>query len=495
MDYKYTFVKMGSPLEDARDEPNPLYPTRNRIILDVGNDLRPGVIDTHHLPGGVMVDGKQLKSTTAVLASYPFLVLDNIDSDAGSVELVMHQEPDLDCFAAVYLARSLIEQGNLPPHTAHLADYVEQVDRGLVLINRNTIFSLAAIACAIDEVFKNQNPDLRGPALWEQSLRRGLEMIAYIMQRLAEMMPEERSLVHPALFAILHPFQDEMNLLRNDYDQYLKERDNRDWTEITRTRVPAWTNGGHELQEVDALFWKRPPHCVLHKHWARGDYWCSVDGKGFILTFIPFEGKTVDLSGIEIKHPSGQTNINTCRTVISVNPALSFHLNGLASALEAAECEREEEVFGEDLSKWRSREKQRSNIPYCDNEDPWYDGHAFDYTIVDAPGTGSLLTVAEIKAITLEFTKPSLKSHYCNLVIPFEFSHKIYPDLVNWCHKNKQIKDNSDKELAETFTQAVRNYLFSATPGQDGLPHRIYLKMDSVNPQINGSRRGPFFPN
>lgn len=479
MNYKYTFVKMGSQLEDARDEPNPLYPTRNRIILDVGNGLRPGVIDTHHLPGGVMVNGKQLKSTTAVLTSYPFLVLDNIDSDAGSVELVMHQEPDLDCFAAVYLARSLIEQGNLPPHTAHLADYVEQVDRGLVLINRNTISSPAAIACAIDEVLKNQNPELGRPALWEQSLKRGLEMITYIMQRLAEMMPEERSLFHPALFAAQHPFQAEMELLKNDYEQYKKERDDRDWTEFTRIRVPAWTDRGHELQEVDALFWKRPPQCVLHKHWARGDYECSMDGKGFILTFIPFEDKTVNLSEKDIQHLSGQSNINTCRTVISVNPALSFHLNGLASALEVAECEREKEVFNKGFTKWRSRKARRfPDIPWCNNEDPWYDGHAFDYTIVDAPGTGSLLTVAEIKAITLQFTKPSLKSHRCNLVIPFEFSHKIYADLVKWCHENKQIKDNPDKEFAQTFTQAVRNYLFSATRGQDGLPHRIYLKMD-----------------
>jgi len=476
MNYKYTFVKMGSLVRETPE----LHPTRNRIILDVGNDLRLGVIDTHHLPGGAMVNGKQLKSTTAVLASYPFLVLDNIDSDAGSVELVIHQEPDLDCFAAVYLARSLIEQGNLPLHTAHLADYVEQVDRGMVLVNRNTILSPAAIACAIDEVLKLQKPEIGGPALWEQSLQRGLEMIAYIMQRLEQMLPEERSLVHPALFAAQHPFQEEMELLRNDYEQYIKERDTRDWTEIARIRVPAWTDRGHELQEVDALFWKRPPQCVLHKHWARGDYEHSSEDLGYILTFIPFEGKTVDLSELKIQHPLGQTNIDTCRTVISVNPALPFHLNGLASALEATECEREKEVFGEDFSKWRSRKTRRfPDIPWCNNADPWYDGHAFDYTIVDAPGIGSLLTVAEIKAITLEFTKPSLKSHRCNLVIPFEFSHKIYPDLVNWCHENKQIKDNSNKELDHTFTKAVQNYLFSATRGQDGLPHRLYLKMDT----------------
>jgi hypothetical protein len=41
--------------------------------------------------------------------------------------------------------------------------------------------------------------------------------------------------------------------------------------------------------------------------------------------------------------------------------------------------------------------------PGYDNADPWYDGRGHDYTIVDAPRSGTLLTADEIETIFLNF--------------------------------------------------------------------------------------------
>src|SRR5262249_46928601 len=79
-------------------------------------------------------------------------------------------------------------------------------------------------------------------------------------------------------------------------------------------------------------------------------------------------------------------------------------LEGLAALLDRGEAERRREVFGSDdrVTDPATGEPRRPRPGY-DNADPWYDGRAHGYTIVDAPRAGTLLTADEIEGIFLRF--------------------------------------------------------------------------------------------
>jgi hypothetical protein len=84
---------------------------RNRIFVDVGNCLQIGAIDHHHRQAGETVDGTVCRSATKLVTACQDLILNNIDKDASEVEIIMHRNPDFDCFASYYLAKHLIEFG------------------------------------------------------------------------------------------------------------------------------------------------------------------------------------------------------------------------------------------------------------------------------------------------------------------------------------------------------------------------------------------------
>ena len=86
-------------------------PGPDRLYLDVGNDLRPGVIDHHqlHAYGG---------STTRLVFSNPDLVVGSIDArrdPSSPFTIVVHEAPDFDSVASAYLAVSLLTTGHYPP--------------------------------------------------------------------------------------------------------------------------------------------------------------------------------------------------------------------------------------------------------------------------------------------------------------------------------------------------------------------------------------------
>ena len=119
--------------------------------------------------------------------------------------------------------------------------------------------------------------------------------------------------------------------------------------------------------------------------------------------------------------------IRTNRVIISVEPNSGYSLNGLAKQLEIAEKEKEDMVFADHKHLMRCRDKRRPgfNQSWCSNDDPWYDGQNFNYTIVDSPRRGSILSLDEIKKIVLNYTIAKLQEFYCNIVLPFTIDDKM----------------------------------------------------------------------
>ena len=79
-------------------------------------------------------------------------------------------------------------------------------------------------------------------------------------------------------------------------------------------------------------------------------------------------------------------------------------LRGLGSLLDQAESDRRRHLYGvDDRATDPATGAAKPPRPGYANSDPWYDGRAHGYTIVDAPRAGTLLTADEIEAIFLRF--------------------------------------------------------------------------------------------
>jgi hypothetical protein len=131
-----------------------------------------------------------------------------------------------------------------------------------------------------------------------------------------------------------------------------------------------------------------PERCLFFKDWARSDAARAGNGQGFLaLSVFQSEGR-----------------LERRRCIISVTPDSGASLRGLADRLDRAEAERRRESHGEDdrVIDPATGAPRPPRTGYG-NADPWYDGRAHGYTIVDAPRGGTRLTADEIEAILLEF--------------------------------------------------------------------------------------------
>jgi hypothetical protein len=83
-------------------------------------------------------------------------------------------------------------------------------------------------------------------------------------------------------------------------------------------------------------------------------------------------------------------NLADQRFIIRLDPAFLHQLRGLGELLEQRETEKRQ--------AW-GQERQGPPRPGYGPPDPWYDGRGHNYTIVDSPGEGTMLTWGEVKEI------------------------------------------------------------------------------------------------
>ncbi|MCM3691447.1 hypothetical protein [Neobacillus niacini] len=381
--FHFEFIPMGAMV--SKDDPNDKYKIKkNRIFLDTGNMLSTGVIDLHQSKDGYVVKDKKYSSTTGVIANSPNFLLDNLEKTNGTqtFEIIVHHEPDLDCFASAYIAKYLVINGDLPKNVEKLVEYVEEVDSGLIKHTDGYLFTPYAIASAIQAVIKKDNPDLQGYELNKRTLERGIELIEYLMDRLNQLRGSQQNLFNLAILFEGCPFDREFSLVEVDYKSYEKDRET--ICEKIHLNLPV-VKQDIETKTIKGLVWNTAPTCLLHKHWARRE--------GYIFTFIPSNPRKKCFEGMD--------DLEVNRVVISVDPNSDVFLGDLYQKLEKAELDKEYQLFGELKTKWRSRETRRYKEEWCDNKDPWFNGQIFNYTIIDAPHVGSLLTIEEIKNIVM----------------------------------------------------------------------------------------------
>ncbi len=390
-------------------------------------------------------------------------LLGNLKPNAKEIQIIVHTNPDFDCFASAYLAKYYIQHKEFPENYEEIVKYAELIDSGKLKLNPNELLTpysfTHVLSISIERNKFNSIYDFQ-----VAYLERGLELIEYIFKRLSELTETERSIYNPTFFNNNHPFKREERLVLEDYQKY--QYDLQTICEKRSMRLPT-LNGSS--RKVDGLFWNDIPTCSMDRLWARGDI-DSPSGSGYVFTFIPKEIKhTPGIIINEFESESIQDAIRTTsQVIISVDGNSDVTLVDLGKQLEIEERKMEYIIFGETLKeKWRSRDpkKRRFTDAWFDSCDPWYDGRNYQYQIVDAPQIGSLLRLEQIKDIAINYTKPRVKGNKTKILYPFEFKTANFSKLHNSLRKNNYFQAENlliDKDLVMYFRPYVREYLFNS---------------------------------
>jgi hypothetical protein len=360
-------------------------PAPGRLFLDVGNDLCPGVIDHHQQTCAA-------GSTAALVLRRPDLVLGAVPPGRGPEDpftLVLHEWPDLDSVAAAWLAAGCLETGAYPPGAEALARYVDKVDEGSVGLSLANPFALYAAYLRLVDRAARRSWNSQSEC-WQECVRQGLQVVGYAVaeaQRQGVPLPEVDAFACPGLFG-----PEDRGAVRDDADRYVaKLKEARTRARKAAVSLPGQFGGVVVVQSLrvrDVQNAYDPERCVYFKDWARTDARRAGNGRGFeALAVFMAEGP-------------GQPR----RCLLSVTPDSGATLRGLGAALDEAEAERRRSVYGvDDRVTDPATGAAKAPRPGYANADPWYDGRAHGYTIVDAPRDGTLLTADEIEAAFLRF--------------------------------------------------------------------------------------------
>jgi hypothetical protein len=375
---RYAFVgygwRAGAPDEE-----------RGRLYLDVGNDLRPGVIDHHHLAA-------YAGSTARLVLAHPELVLQAVEpgtSPARPLTIVLHTYPDLDCMVSAYLVRSLLTRGAYPEGADALAGYSDRVDAGYRGISRGNPFSLYAACQYLAHRLLLRNWSHQDQ-MWKHLMDEALQAVDFVAGRAAvgqQSVLEIDAFECPRLFGPRD--RDEIN---EDLARYHRKLvDPRTCAQRVSLRLPTLYGGTEQVSTLlvrDVQNAEDPERVMFFKDWARTDPEFSPDARGFV--------------GLCVYHcPAADRKASA---ILSVTPESGACLRGLGAMLEQEESRRRIQRHGVDdreIAPATSR-KQPGRWPGS-HSDPWYDGRGHNFTIVAAPREGTVLTADEVERIFLQY--------------------------------------------------------------------------------------------
>ena len=320
------------------------HPQPNTLVLDVGRETKPGVIDHHH-------PDAPPECTASLLVKKPELVLEHIypphhlsPEKLPPLKFITHRFPDFDAIVSLFLAQQIILSQEVVEDMIALADYTKLVDSGALPRTYDLTGTPYAILRALFTRLKVDTEE----ELNQERIRIGLQFIRFIYEKLREGYDvfDNRS-----FYQGTGAYEKVIKLIENDYFSYLQD--------LRRSQaflIDLPSPGVEQLKRIDVLL-IRDPASILLKEWARRDRNHSPLHQGFGLL----------ISGT--KHG---------RYMLGVAPEKGVHLKGLAPILNDRE-KKKRELVG------------RSFVP-------WYDGNCplFNFRIIAGPQDGSELSFNDL---------------------------------------------------------------------------------------------------
>jgi hypothetical protein len=298
--------------------------------------LASGVLDHHHTEA-------EPECASALVISHPELVLDHIRPGGrepeGTLTFVTHRLPDFDALASIFLARRLVEQGEIDPAMRALAAYAQVVDSSALPPDLDLTATPYGVLRALFAGAKSAEDEIN-----RERVEEGLKFMRHLHARAeagAELM-ENRS-----LFQGIDRYERAVRKVGEDYQNYLADADR-----SPKFRISLPLLDGTGRMTVDGLN-VAGPRCFLLKEWARRDRVYAPSGRGFAFVMSRY---------------------GDSRFIIGVDPAAGVNLRGLGGILNGLERDRLAELG-------------RPEGP------PWYEGDCafFRQRIVDSPRDGSVL--------------------------------------------------------------------------------------------------------
>jgi serine/threonine protein kinase len=375
---RFAFAAPGSSAPRAGTAPD-------RLFLGVGNDLRAGVIDGHQLHS-------YSGSTARLVVSNRHLVTASIEGrrDVTSpLTLVLPEAPDFDCVAAAWLAIAVLTNGELPAGADALARYADKIDEGSIGQSLSNPFSPYA---AYMQLLHRESRRVHSTdhELWHACIEQGLALVGHALE-----MSVRDSLALPSVDAFscadVMGEIDRKDVLADIERYHRKLADARTRARVVRLSLPGQFGGRTQVDTLlvrDVQNADDPDRCIFFKDWARSDRERSPGGEGFF-------GLSVFVS--ETRH-----EVRHC--ILSVTAGSGASLDGLGELLDRAESEHRQNLYGiDDREVDPVTGSKKAARPGYDNSDPWYDGRAHGFTIVDSPRAGTLLSADTIEELFLKF--------------------------------------------------------------------------------------------
>ncbi|MEZ6049653.1 MAG: hypothetical protein R3C11_29545 [Planctomycetaceae bacterium] len=453
MRFRYRFVDFGTnftSIQGNRDkedqESDHLF--ENELVLDVGGrcwgiaGCSIPIIDHHyHRDYG----GQFPSASSAVLHKAETIV--KHFQDMEDVWFVTHRIPDFDAFCAMYLDRRNLESTTNMPRIPYnmWESYGLKKEGWFNSKNEINWFSpdvselpderywpivLASYASCIDNGRRLKCPRVHAlHSILYAAIHRGrnytsesdgaVEFFDEVVRQIGALGSEHISNTrkHPFFDAVLQKstiFVLEQELLKQEevvYGQDIRRARKsivfiqqsttpfKDWFPNIQSK-PLLTPSGEVSSEhlgpsdhtripVDGLY-IRDPACMLFKEWARLDIDNSSNGQGFLFTAIAFTNQKSDAP------------VNSSEYFFSLDPerAGDCHLYSVWARLQQHEALTLQQPYNSILHSMIKSNNGVHNRPGFEKragndtsvfDDPWFDGHNYQATIVVTPNRGSLI--------------------------------------------------------------------------------------------------------
>jgi hypothetical protein len=338
MDVTYRFVNYGEPLA----------PEKDTLALDVGMDMRPGVIDHHHPQA-------EAECTASLIVKYPGLVLDHLRPDGqpppASLTVITHRLPDFDAVSSIFLAMKLVETGRIDDPMAQIGRYARMADSASFPKSIDLAATPYAILRALSTGFRLPEEEANSARVEE-----GLRLMNFLYARAEE---GQDIVENRRMYAGIDRYQRAMRHVEDDYFRYLEDLER---SRKLRLSLPLVTGEGR--RELDGLVTANP-RSFLFKEWARRDSTHSPLNRGFSFVMSSF---------------------GAGRFILGLDLEEGVNFKGLAPRLDEREGAKRKSAGG-------------TSSP------GWYDGNCafFEQRIVVSPRDGTVLNQEEILDVLLEF--------------------------------------------------------------------------------------------
>jgi len=321
-----------------------LNPQSNVLVLDVGRQTQPGVIDHHHPEAPP-------ECTASLLVKNPELILNHIYPDhqiqpekLPPLKFVTHRFPDFDAIVSLFLAEQIILTGEVDEDMVALAEYTKLVDSGSLPRTYDLTGTPYAILRALFSQIKQETETEAN----QERIRIGRQFIKFIYEKTLE---GYEVFDNRPFYQATGAYEKVIKIIENDYFTYLQD--------LRRSRaflLDLPLSSSRRLKRVDALLVQNP-ESILLKEWARRDREHAPLHEGFGLLI---------------------TGNKHGRFMLGVDPEKGVNLKGLADILNELE----------------KNKRERTGRPFV----AWYDGNCplFNFRIIAGPQDGSALSINEL---------------------------------------------------------------------------------------------------